>query len=248
MQDLLKSSPDYDYRMQRVGVNDHFMDGYVDGGKWTKIVTGSGAAVANADGPDGKVTLTTGGTLNNECYLHTTKNNFLFAQNKPLEASCLLNWTDANVNTAAVAFGLMSAVATGAIVNGGNAGLVASYSGVSFFKQSGDSYWRAECSIGTTRTGPKNSSSSILLDANGTLLNVPAQTPPNGTQQELKIQITPRSATNARADFFINGVQVQSIDFVFTSALNMMLWVGIKAGDANSQVLTLDFLGCEQKF
>lgn len=241
---LLDTLPDFDMRKQTFGVWSHF-DEFVSGDKFTDTSPDTGAAVANVDAAGGVVTLTTGGTDNNECYLLSTKEIFLFAQDKPIHAACRLKYSEANTDDANVAFGLMNAVGADSILDDG-AGLKASYSGAAFFKVDGQTNWRVECSIGTTRTGPNGTSTSMLLDAAGSLDRA-AKVAASSAYQWLEIIVKTLSSTLARAEFFINGVHVQTIEFTYTSATEMMLFVGNKAGGANTEVLSVDFLGAQQK-
>lgn len=247
MQNLLDTSEVFEMRKQRFGVHSHFEEGFVSGGKFTSLAADAGSAVASVStGTGGTLTLTTGGTDNNEAAIFTTNNVFLFAANKPIAFATRIKYTEANTDDANVAVGLMNAVGANALVDDG-AGPKASFSGIIFYKVDGETTWRAVASIGTTRTGPKGSTSNILLDANGSLDGL-TKTPGGGSYQWLEINVVPFSTTKARADLFIDGVQVQSIEFTYTSAVNMMAFVYVKAGGANSEVVTVDFLGAEQKF
>lgn len=241
---VLDQLDEYLMREQTFGVWSHF-DEFVSGDKFTDTSTDTGAAVANVDAAGGAVTLTTGGTDNNECYLLSTKELFLFAQNKPMHAACRLKYTEANTDDANVAFGFMNAVGADSVLDDG-AGLKSSYSGATFFKVDGQTKWRVETSIGTTRTGPKNTTTSVLLDEAGSLTGL-GYTAASSAYQWLEILVNPFSSTQARADFFINGVQVQSIIFTYTSATEMMVYLAVKAGGANSEVVTCDFLGAMGK-
>jgi hypothetical protein len=219
------------------GVESDF-DEFVTGDKFTDTSADTGAAVANVDAAGGTVTLTTGGTDNNECYLLSTKELFLFANNKPLLASARLKFTEANTDDANVFFGLMNAVAADSIVDDG-AGPKSSYSGAIFYKVDGGTNWKVQTSIATTRTGDTE-----LTAANA--LNKVAQAI-DTAYHWFDIESVPFSSTQHKVNFYIDEVQVYSITQTYTSATEMNLFVGVKAGGANSEVVTVDYLGCWQK-
>lgn len=220
------------------GVESDF-DEFVTGDKFTDTSADTGAAVANTDAAGGVVTLTTGGTDNNECYLLSTKELFLIAQDKPILASARLKFSEANTDDANVAFGLMNAVAANSILDDG-AGLQASYSGAAFYKVDGGTNWKVEASIATTRYGAAELTAANSLDK---VAHVAAST----AYQWLDIEIIPFSSTQAKVNFYIDEVLVQSITMTYTSATEMMVFVGNKAGGANSEVCSVDYLGAWQK-
>lgn len=218
---------------------------FVSGDLFTDTSADAGAAVANVDAAGGAVTLTTGATDNNECYLLTTKELFLFAANKPILFEARLKYTEANTDDANVAMGLMNAVGANSIIDDG-AGLVASYSGACFFKIDGGTNWKVETSLAATRTG------TIELTAVNSLDKV-AKTAGGGSYMGFRIEIVPISSTQAEASFYIDSdddgdfTLVQKITFTYTSATEMMAFVGVKAGGANSEVVTVDYVACYQK-
>ena len=235
---LLDTLEKFDKRRQTFGVADHFEDTVVSADLYT-VTTENSGAVTNSDAAGGVIAVTTGATDNNETYLKTTKELFLFAAGKPLHAAARLKFSEASGTGANVAFGLMNAVGADSILDDG-AGLKSSYSGVTFFKVDGGTLWNCECSIATTRTG------TTLLSAANSLDKV-AHTAPGTAYQWLEITVIPFSATEATAVFSIDGVDVKSTVFTYTSATEMQLFVGVKAGNGNAQTVTVDFLGCLQK-
>jgi len=210
---------------------------FVSGDLFTDTSADSGASVANVDAAGGTVTLTTGGTDNNECYLLTTKELFLFAENKPIIFETRLKFTEANTDDANVCCGLMNAVGADSIVDDG-AGPKSSYSGAVFFKVDGGTRWYCESSLSTTQT------TTELTAANS--LDKTAKTSGGGTYQTLRIEARPVSSTEAEVSFFIDGVHVCKQSLTYTSATEMMAFVGVKAGGANSEVVTVDYISAYQ--
>ena len=214
------------------GFADHFVD-FVDGGRWTDTSGDTGAAVAKIDGAGGLVTLTTGATDNNECYLHTTSELFKVAQDKPCEFEAWLSHTEANTDDANVACGFMDAVGANAILDNGG-GPKSSYSGAVFFKVDGGTNWNIEVSNGGTQT-------TVELTAANSLDGV-AHTAGGGSQQKFRIEIVPYNSTKAEVRFFIDGVLVYKVtEWTYTSVTEMDAFIGVKAGDTNSEVVTVDF-------
>lgn len=210
---------------------------FVTGDRFTDTSADTGAAVAMTDAAGGVVTLTTGGTDNNECYLLTTKEVFLIADGKPIFFEARIKYTEANTDDANVALGLMNAVAADSILDDG-AGPAASYSGAVLFKVDGGTVWNAESSLAGTQT------TTALSAANS--LDRLAKTPGGGSWQTIRIEIVPFSTTEADVNFFIDGVHVAKHALTYTSATEMMAFVGVKAGGANSEVVSVDYVSAYQ--
>lgn len=150
-------------RPRSYGFFEDFLD-FVSGDLFTDTSGDSGAAVANVDAAGGQVTLTTGATDNNECYLLTTKELFLFAANKPARGRWRFKHTEANTDDANIAFGFMNAVGADSILDNGG-GPKASYSGAVVFKVDGGTKWNAEVSIAGTQSTVELSAATTLTKA-----------------------------------------------------------------------------------
>lgn len=217
----------------------HFEDfqEFTSGDLFTDTSADSGAAVANVDAAGGQVTLTTGGTDNNECYLLGTKELFLFAADKPLRFDARVKFTEANTDDANVAIGLMDAVGADSILDNGG-GPKASFSGAVFYKIDGETNWNVRTSIGTTKTTTALTAAyslDKLLKSSG-----------GGTWQEFRIEFLPISSTEGEVTYYIDGILVAKHVFTFTSATEMKDFVGNKAGDTNSEVCYVDYISCFQ--
>lgn len=223
------------------GFHEDFFE-LVTGDMWTDTSADTGAAAANIDAVGGQVTVTTGGTDNNEAYLLTTREIALFAANQPFVAQCRLKFTEANTDDANVMFGVMNAVGADSIVDNGG-GPKSSFSGAVWFKNDGETRWRTRSSVGTT-------ASSTETD----------QTSGGGAWQTLRIEFVPYSATLGKVTFLLDPNGGQNIfqvapydtsnvrlirvehEIDFTSATEMNVFVGAKAGGANSEVVTVDYI------
>lgn len=235
---ILDTLPEYDMRRQTFGIADHFTEPVVTADLWT-VTTENSGAVNNIDGAGGQITIVTGATDENETYLESTKELFLFAAGKPIHGAARVKYSEASGTAANVAWGLMNAVGADSIVDAG-AGLKSSYSGIAFYKVDGGTNWIVEASLATTRYGQ-----TTLTAANS--LDKLAKTAAGTAFQWLEFDWIPYSSTNAKVNFLIDGIHVAQADMVYTSATEMSLWAGAKTGSGNALTTTWDFLGCHQK-
>lgn len=227
------------------GFDDDFFY-FVSGDLFTDTSPDTGAIVAPTDAAGGVLTLTTGGTDNNEVYLHTTKEIFLFAQGKTLIGEARIKYTEANTDDANVLVGFLDAAGANAIVDDG-AGPKASYSGALFFKADGDTLWSVEDSIGATQSTTSLTSGN---SADGV-----SCVPGGGVWQRLRVVVECTTSTSATARFYIvrddttpggNLKLVKTDTFTYTGATEMQFIVGVKAGGANSEVVSVDYCRAKQ--
>lgn len=203
---------------------------------WTSLAADSGASVAVGDTANGEVVLTTGGTDNNEAAVKTTNEIFKFAADKPLLGESDFKFTEANTDDANVAFGFADAFGADLLVNDG-AGPKTSFSGALIYKVDGGVVWKFITSISTTQQI-------------STIANV---VPGGGTYRRFKIEIRFVDSTTAEAVPFIDDQQCLDAvtlkpikhTFTFTGATEMQLGHYVKAGGANSEVLTVDYTAWE---
>lgn len=230
--------PDASLLLPRVFGFDEDFPEFVSGDLFTDLSPDSGAAVAITDAAGGVVTLTTGATDNNECYCHTTKELFLFAAGKPIFYETKLKWTEANTDDANVLAGFVDAAGANTIVDDG-AGPKASYSGALFFKVDGGTSWWVEVSIAGTQQ-------TVELTAANSLDKTLHTSAGAGTYQTLRIEVVPINSTQQEVSFFIDGVHVYKFTQTYTSATEMNALVGVKAGGANSEVVSVDYISAWQ--
>ncbi|MGC1272372.1 MAG: hypothetical protein WBC44_01600 [Planctomycetaceae bacterium] len=114
-----------------------------DASLWTAV----GTVAVDADGVGGIVTLTTGALDNDEAY-RSTPELFKFAADKPIQATCRLQFAEAATDDANVLFGFIDAPGADTLVDNG-AGPKASFSGAIFYKVDGGTRWRVRTSVGT---------------------------------------------------------------------------------------------------
>lgn len=221
---------------------------YISPHLFTSLAADAGASVAvGASAAGGTVVLTTGGTDNNEAALATTNKPFLFAAEKPLIFEAAIQYAEANADDANVCVGLSSVMNTANMLLDDGAGPAASFSGAILYKVDGETAWRFRTSVGASPT-----------------TTLTQHTPGGSAYQTLRIEIRQGSygATGLEAVPFLgNGLPgavtswTQMLDtsgrpikhaVTYTSAAAMQAGAYVKAGGANSEVLTLDYLGAAQ--
>lgn len=214
-----------------------FTDDYVST-SWVSTLTDSGTAGVG-DAAGGIMALVASdGTVadNDEAYLESPNETFLFANNKPLLFEARIQFTEANTDDANIIVGMKDAVAADTLLDNGG-GPAASYTGAVFFKVDGGTNWQFETSISGAQT------TTDLTAANANNLSKVVQTAGGASYQTLRISFEPYSSTAAKVNGFIDGVHVVSHDFTYTSATEMQLCAGVKNGGANVETLNIDYMG-----
>ena len=218
------------------------LDDYLglDTTKWDSIQADTGATVTeDADGVGGVILLTTGATDNNEAY-HYSNEILKIAANKPFEIEARIQYAEANTDDANVVVGVMDAIAANHLLDNG-AGLAASFDGACIYKVDGETRWRVKSSNGTTKTDTETD-----VTAGGS------------SYQLLRIRVEPISSTEAEITFWIdasggqNPVQCREYNanprtpsikhtVLLASMTEIALVIGVKAGDTNSEVVSVDY-------
>jgi hypothetical protein len=161
----------------------------------------------------------------------------VFAADKPILFETRVQFTEANADDANVIAGLMDAVAADALLDNGG-GPKASYSGMVFFKEDGQTLWSCESSVGGVQT-------TTQLSAAGALDKVP-RTAGGSAWQVLRIEFRPISPTLADVLFFVDGQAACRQSLSFTGATEMQVVMGVKNGGANLETLNVDYVGAWQ--
>ena len=214
----------------------------VDSADWVTTLTDSGTASVG-DAVGGVIALVpSDGTVadNDEAYIESANEVFKFAADKPLLFEARVQFTEANVDDANVLVGLLDAVGANSLQDNG-AGPPSSYSGAVFFKVDGGTVWQTETSNSTTQT------TNELLSTNTNNLAKKSVTAGGSSYQVLRIEYMPYSSTNAYVSFFVDGVLCCQHDYIFTSATEMQIGIGVKNGGANNETLNVDYVVCTQE-
>lgn len=239
--DMLHSAPHF------FGFHEDF-DHFVTGDRFTDTSGDTGASAAiDADGVGGIVDLVTGATDNNEAYLLSTQELFKFQAGKPLVVQCRLKFSEANTDDANVAFGLMDAVGADSILDNG-AGPKASYSGAVWFKVDGETRWRVESSVGASQTTDETEYTA----GGGNWVTLRIEVIPSADDASAEVRflidtsggqgLVPATEYNARP----RGTPFIAHTVTLTSTTEMMVFVGVKAGGANSETVSVDYIDAWQ--
>lgn len=214
----------------------------LDTAEWVTTATDTGTA-AVGDAVGGIVALTpSDGTVadNDEIYLESPNETFLFANNKPLIFEARVQYAEGNTDDANVIVGIKDAVAANTLLDDGG-GPAASYSGAVFFKVDGGTNWQVETSLAGTQT------TTDLSATNANNLAKAVQTAGGSSYQVLRLEFLPYSSTNAYVNFYIDGKQVAQHDYVYTSATEMQICLGLKNGAITTvETLNVDYVICAQ--
>lgn len=217
------------------GIFDDF-DRDVDAAEWVSTLTDSGTASVG-DAAKGILALVASdGTVadNDEAYIESPNETFLFAAGKAIAFGALVQFTEANTDDANVFVGLLDAVGANTLVDDG-AGPKTTASGVGFFKVDGGTTWNIFASLSTTQT-------KVNLTAANSLDKL-AKTAGGASYQRLEIVVIPKNTTQQDVEWYIDGVLVYKLtDMVFTSATEMQIGAGVKNGGANNETLNIDYI------
>jgi len=214
----------------------------VDAADWVTTLTDSGTASVG-DAVGGVIALVpSDGTVadNDEAYIESANEVFKFAADKPLLFEARVQYAEAATNAANILVGLLDAVGANSLQDNGG-GPPSSYSGALFFKVDGGTRWQVETSNSTTQT------TDDLVSTNVNNLSKKTQTAGGSAYQTLRIEYMPYSSTNAYVSFFIDGVLCCQHDYIFTSATEMQIGIGVKNGGANNETLNVDYVVCTQE-
>lgn len=203
------------------------------------IITADAGATQGivAAGTNGSIfSLATDGDDNDEAYLATKCELFKFAAAKPMFCEALVSFTEASTDDANIMFGLMDAIGADSLLDDGG-GPKASYSGAVFFKVDGSTNWQVENSIAGTQKTTDLTAANSLTNAAVTA---------GGAFQRLRIEHHPTagpSGTTADILFLVDGILVaKHTDQLVTSATQMSVGFGAKAGGANAETLLADYV------
>ena len=210
-------------------------DHFVTGDTWTVTATDSGGAnmqdakggVLRLDASDGTV------ADNDEVYLHTTNDLFIWDATHPTVGSVLLQWDEANTPDGNVFVGLSSAAIANTLQDNGG-GPPADYYGLAFFTVDGNANWQCEVSSGTTQD-TRELTADLSLDG-------VAHVAGSSAQQLLEWEVTP-SGNGSYIDvaFRLDGTVVRKVkDFTIGTPAAMKIVIGAKNGSANEETLDLD--------
>lgn len=168
---------------------DHF-ENYTDAAFWTKFTGGGGApTVAVPANPlNGLLTLTTGTTQYAYAGIATTNKLFKFVSTKSLYIEAGIQYTEANTNTASIAFGCADDFGSTTIGNAGATPTIGN-SGALIYKTTGTTVWATQVQVAggtpTTTVSPQTAGASTYFR-----LGINIRTVDNGTNLEATFSLS----------------------------------------------------------
>lgn len=210
---------------------------------WTDTSADTGAAPSLvADGTCSGVSITTGGTDNNEAYL-LTKTKWDIVANRPIVAEVRFSVQQAATNALNFFLGFGPGAADFLLDDG--AGMASSFSGCGIYCTDGSLYAKTVSSVTTTRYGSHTTNTQMA-----------------GTGfQSFRMEIRPISSTEAEIVYLFDtaggsnfvvlrdtttGLPIKDI-LTYTSYAAVPFTIGVKAGSGTAEVPVVDFVGIRQR-
>lgn len=248
---------------------DHFFDDFnnyedtasVTGAFWTKFNTSAGGeSITNPDGDGGILSLVTGGTQNNAVGIASAKKLMTPTNGKALIGQCELNYTDAHNNDCAIFFGFSDTFSATVPLADTTFAPPASGTLIGWLKEAGDATWRVIVQIGSAQFFQQSTvpCQGIAAGANQRLVVYAAELNGymegsfwGGPQGLLGTGVNTMAGQldggerpavyNSLGTGFLPGRQIKGT-ISNTSAAAMKFGIVVKAGGANSQTVSLDYM------
>lgn len=225
------------YELDTVYVFDDFVNDQSDV-VFVDTITDSGTALVG-DARNGVMTLTpSDGTVadNDECYIASANELFLFAANSAIYGKCKLRFTEVTATIANVGFGFMNAVGANAIIDDG-AGLKVSGSTLGIYKVDGGAVWKCVSSCNGTSTVSTSTTAATAA-----------------TDYVLEIICSDWDGTSMQVSFKVDGAYLKDSNglvirhtVAIASATEMQVFAGIKLGAAtNNDTCLVDYIYASQ--
>lgn len=189
--------------------------------EWALVTENSGAATI-LDAAGGVVNIATGVTNNDESYLSSLAENWLFAASKPLWFEARVALTEANVDDANIIVGLSDTVAANSLQDNG-AGPMASYDGAVWFKVDGGTVWQFETS---------NAGTQVTTASAGAFVS--------NTFYRVGFIFDPLAGTTGEITPYLNGVAGTAHAITLSGLEEMHILLGLKAGGGAVENLRVD--------
>lgn len=218
-----------DVLVPRAGAVEFFEDFFVfDGtatvGLWNDAVT-DGGTIAAIDGANGLMSIATDTTDEDESYISSQFESFLFTTTKSLHFEAKVKLTEANTNTSNIIVGLSDTVAADSLLDAGG-GPMASYDGCVFFKVDGGTVWQFE----TSNAGTQVTDTDVGAFSDGAF-------------QTLIFDYDFNDGVTAKVTAIVDGTADAVLKNLVISGLQEMhILLGVKTGDGNAETLIVDYV------
>lgn len=166
---------------------DHFLY-FIDADLWTEAEVGTGTVGHEGAGRSRMALFCT--AANDAAVLATTNELFKFTANKSMLAWGLINGSDVNTDDGIVFFGWADAMAGTTLAD--TTGAVTATDACGLYKLPGTTVWAFHTEINGAVTATTSTTSALT-----------------GSAQELKIEVTPRSATVFECRPFVDGFHLE---------------------------------------
>lgn len=164
----------------------------------------------------------------NDYHLMSSGAEFIkFQANKPVYFEAKIKLTEANTDDANWVIGLTDTLTTGFLGDDG-AGPAASYDGAVFFKVDGTMQIQFE----TSNAGTQVTNASLATFT-------------SGAEYTLGLKFNPGDGTTGTVTPYVNGTAGTAHDITLAGLEEMHLVFGVKAGGANAETLSVDYLYVE---
>lgn len=191
--------------------------------RYATVADGAGA-LTQLDAAGGVAVITSGATDNDEIYISSMSESFLFAASKPLWFEAKIIPVEVATNKLNLIIGLSDTVGANTLQDNG-AGPAASYDGAVFFKVDGGTTWSFESS---------NAGTQVTTNSLGTATS--------GTAVRLGFIFDPNDGTTGKITPYINGVAGTTQDITLSGLEEMHILFGIKAGSAAAETSKVDYI------
>lgn len=196
-------------------------------GKYTIVEDGT-PTQAQIDAAGGVLSIACDVNDNDEAYVSSVAENWLFAASKPLWFEARVALTEAATNKANIIVGLSDTVGANSLLDNG-AGPMASYDGAAFFKVDSGTVWQFETSNAGTQV--TNSSAGAFVTS---------------TWYRLGFVWDPADGTTGSVTPYLDGVAGTAHAVTISGMDEMHILLGVKAGSAAAETLRVDYVTCLQ--
>lgn len=229
------------------GFEEEFVDD-IDSTRYTVTATDSGTG-AVAGGFGGILPLVASdGTVadNDETYVESVNEYVTFAANCPWHLCGWIQFTEANVDDANIAFGLATGPGANTLVDNG-AGIDTSLTSVAvIYKVDGSNVWK--CTAGGSAAQQVANVKTSINPASPGVAGI------TGPWQWVEIIHTPISSTTGKVTFRVDGQDLMESDgagntkriellVTYSGSTTMAWFAGVKNGGANLETLNVDYFG-----
>jgi hypothetical protein len=193
-------------------------------GRYAVVKDGAVSTPSMLDAAGGVLSMATDVNNNDEIYLSSIAENWIFAASKPLWFEARLALTEANVDDANIIAGLSDGVGANSLQDNG-AGPAASYDGAVWFKVDGGTVWQFESS---------NAGTQVTTSSAGAFVS--------DTFYRVGFLFNPNDGTTGIVTPYLNGVKGTAQNITLAGLEEMHILLGVKAGGAAAETLRVDYV------